>query len=286
MPAGPIRIGITYRGRHGRSVAETAGDGPPAWLAEYSRDFDLIELGCTFDRLLSKEDATAWVAATPAGFTIDVQAFRALTRHLVRRALIPLALHPSLRRDRDPVHPTDLLGVGRYDLWERFRRSLDPLRASGRLGTIVLRFPSSFAPDLAGQAFLAILAERLPGDRLAVELPRSWFAPDAAPATVALLAELGIGAVTSFDPGATVTTSALPVGSVAAVRVAAGPAPSRASLKRWIERAASGQSRDGATTSGAFRVLLSGARPAASATARRLRAALPGATSPVPEPTG
>ena len=276
-----VRVGISYRGRSGMEADAAAGDGPPAWFRAYCRELEVIELCSTFERLMRPETARAWVDAAPTGFSFDIRAFRPLTRHLVRRGVLPSHFQTHLRRQRDPVHPVDVPSPGRYELWERFRTSLEPLRSSGKLGTVILRFPGTFVPDLAGQAFLSILTERLPGDKLAVELPPAWFTPLEAGRTATLLRRLHLGVVGAGASGVPALGGDVRVERVggaprlAAVRLSADQLVDEPPLGPVVSRIA-GRSR---ARRSEVHVLVGGDRPVASVAARRLRTVLARATT-------
>jgi uncharacterized protein YecE (DUF72 family) len=79
------------------------------------------------------------------------------------------------------------------ECWERFRHAISPLAQAGRLGAVIVRFPSWFRPGPSAWEELAALRVRLPGFRVAVEIGNHrWFAGDACDRTLALLEGLGL----------------------------------------------------------------------------------------------
>ncbi len=85
--------------------------------------------------------------------------------------------------------------------WARFAHALGPLRDAGRLGVVILRYPSWFTPRPEGWAELASLPHRLPGLQTAVELRSAkWFEGARADATFEWLEAHGVGFVCVDGP--------------------------------------------------------------------------------------
>lgn len=256
-----LRIGIVHRQRD----PALRFRGAPRWLGGYARDLRLLELACGFDALLDPDDLRAWVSATPPDFLFDVQAFRALARHAVDLEAVPADLHHTLIRGRQRVRLRDMTGIGQYLLWERFRNSLDPLRSAGKLGCVVFRFPQSFQPELYTGAFMAQLRDRLPDDRVAVELPDSWFAGRQRTAhTLALLRDLGLGYAGAPRPAAA---------HALARRRAGRPDAAVLRLRADQEHAAEAQLSSLLGSAMEVHLVISGSRATAAAVARQVRSA-------------
>jgi uncharacterized protein YecE (DUF72 family) len=88
------------------------------------------------------------------------------------------------------------------ECWERFNHALRPLAGAGKLGAVIVRFPSWFSPRPAAWEELGALTARLPGLRTAVELtnPR-WYEGDACEQTLSVLEALGLCFVCRDAPG-------------------------------------------------------------------------------------
>ncbi len=101
----------------------------------------------------------------------------------------------KLYRQRLPAAVVD-------ECWERFNHALAPLAGAGKLGVVIVRFPSWFSPRPAAWEELAALTVRMPGLRTAVELanPR-WYEGDACDQTLGVLEALGLGFVCRDRPG-------------------------------------------------------------------------------------
>ena len=179
-------------------------------LRHYASRFPVVEVDATYYALPSTRNSTLWVERTPAGFRFDVKAFSLLTGHPTRAAALPADLRAA-RRD-DP----GLLD----EVWARFGGALEPLRAAGRLGTLLFQFPPRLAPDASARALLRECRERTAGWPLAVEFRHpDWWRPELAADTRALLAELDASAV-AVDVAQGLPGSIPPVAPVTSGRLA------------------------------------------------------------------
>jgi uncharacterized protein YecE (DUF72 family) len=87
------------------------------------------------------------------------------------------------------------------ELWARFRSALDPLRQSGKLGVVLFQLAPWFIFRSSSLELIAACAERLPGDRIAVELRnKSWFAEKHLEDTIAFEREHGFVHVVVDEP--------------------------------------------------------------------------------------
>ena len=141
--------------------AGTSGFAYPAWkpgfypeklpakkfLAHYATRLNAVEANYTFRRLPSAAVLEKWVAETPPHFRFAVKAHQRIT-HIDRLAV------------------SEFTAV--------FFRAIDPLRAMGRLGPVLVQLPPNLAVDTAKlAAFLAAAPADIP---LAFEFRnQSWF---------------------------------------------------------------------------------------------------------------
>jgi uncharacterized protein YecE (DUF72 family) len=173
-------------------------------LAFYAQRLPVVELTTTYRFPPTPPLCAQWAERTPSGFVFDVRAWSLLSGC----PTLPDSLWPDLqaavppaRRDSRRLYahhlPSDVLD----ECWARFAHALRPLADAGRLGVVVLRYPSWFSPSAANRAELATLPRRLPGLHLAVELrsPR-WFADGGAEETLELLEAHGLGFVCVDGP--------------------------------------------------------------------------------------
>ena len=89
-------------------------------------------------------------------------------------------------------------------LFEDLRESLEPLRAAGRLGAVILQFPPWFEAGSAGREYLGRVREELPELPLAAEFRHpTWQVPVNYDTTLETLIELEIGTVVVDLPSET-----------------------------------------------------------------------------------
>jgi uncharacterized protein YecE (DUF72 family) len=143
-------------------------------LRYYAERFDVVEANSTYYRLPEEPMVERWADRTPDGFTMHVKAFGAMTRHPVKIDQLP----PDLRGEA----PSDERGRLYRPSWEfraevfrRFREAVEPLRASGKLGGILMQLPPFIVFDHGMLEYLEWAQQQLLGDELLVEFRHaSW----------------------------------------------------------------------------------------------------------------
>jgi uncharacterized protein YecE (DUF72 family) len=224
----------------GRFYPEEAKDTETR-LAFYAERFNLAEVDNTYYAFTSRKNTERWAGAVPDGFRFNVKAFALFTQHPTRLSSIPKSFHealPAAVAKKARVYYKDVPQEVSDELWQIFRRTLDPMREAGKLGAILVDFPPWFVPSEANRAYLAHAREHLPDDNVLIEFRNHlWVADDATTAsTFDLLRDLRCGFCCvdeppglkgSFPPVVAVTASA------AAVRFRGRNA------ERWEDKAAS-----------------------------------------------
>ncbi len=173
-------------------------------LAYYASRLPLAEVATTFRFPPTPDTTSRWAAATPPGFTLDVQAWSLLTG----APTWPESLWPDLqgrvapsRREGAKLYRHRLPAEVVDECWERFVHALVPLARAGRMGAVVLRYPAWFSPRPGSWAELAQIPSRLPGLRAAVELTNDkWLVGDQCEKTLGFLEGLGLGFVCRDRP--------------------------------------------------------------------------------------
>lgn len=128
---------------------------PTERLPYYAARFPLVEVDSTYYAIPPKRNFEGWAARTPSGFTFNVKAYAALTRHV--------------RQPRS--EDEDVTAV-----LARFEEAVGPLVAAGKLKALHFQFPPWFSNNPQNRAYLRYLREALPTYILAVEFRhRSWF---------------------------------------------------------------------------------------------------------------
>ena len=160
-------------------------------LRYYADRFTTVEVDSTYYRLPDEQMVSRWNERTPDGFVMHVKAFGMMTRHPVRAEQLPPDLRegaPVDDRGRVDRPPREL----RAEAFARFHAALEPLRSAGKLGGILLQFPSYVVAKDLSRDYLAWAVEQLRGDRPLVEFRhRSWLDEENQAETLAFLEELG-----------------------------------------------------------------------------------------------
>jgi uncharacterized protein YecE (DUF72 family) len=169
-------------------------------LRHYAEHFSTVEVDSTYYRLPDEAMVARWSERTPAGFVMHVKAFGLMTRHPVKAEQLPSDLReaaPVDERGRVDRPPREL----RAEVFARFHRALAPLRSEGKLGGILLQFPSYVVYKDHSLDYLGWAVEQLGGDRPLVEFRhRSWLEEENRAQTLAFLEELGASHVVVDAP--------------------------------------------------------------------------------------
>jgi uncharacterized protein YecE (DUF72 family) len=171
-----------------------------ARLRHYADRFDTVEANSTYYRLPDAELVGNWAERTPDGFTMHVKAFGLMTRHPVKLESLPEDLRDAMpvdERGRVDRPPREL----RAEVFRRFHRALEPLRERGKLGGILLQFPSYVVFKPVSLDYLAWAVEQLGGDEPLVEFRhRSWLDEENRAETLAFLESIGASYVVVDAP--------------------------------------------------------------------------------------
>jgi len=169
--------------RHVRSSEER--------LRYYADHFDTVEVDSTYYRLPELQMVERWAERTPPGFVMHVKAFGMMTRHPVKLQALPPELRegaPVDERGRVDRPSREL----RTEVFARFHEALEPLRSAGKLGGILLQFPSYIVCKPRSFEYLEWATEQLRGDEPLVEFRhRSWLEEDNRHEVLAFLERLG-----------------------------------------------------------------------------------------------
>jgi uncharacterized protein YecE (DUF72 family) len=176
---GPIRIGTcSWADESLTKYFYPRGiKGAEERLHYYTERFDTVEANSTYYHLPAREMVQNWADRTPDGFVMHVKAFGVMTRHPVKVEQLP----PDLRDDA----PLDQRGrverpsrEFRAEIFRRFHDALEPLRETGKLGGILLQFPSYVVPKPASLDYLEWAVEQLQGDEALVEFRHAAWLDD------------------------------------------------------------------------------------------------------------
>jgi uncharacterized protein YecE (DUF72 family) len=165
-------------------------------LAFYARHFNTVEINSTFYGQPRAEIAAGWAARTPPGFEFSVKLYQKFTHPKMYTSRVARTLPHDASADRALLEA--IAEPSAADL-DEFKRGIEPLASSGKLGALLAQFPPSFkdAPD--SRDYLGGLLRALRGYRVAVELRhRSW--SDGIADTLSILNEFGAAWVQIDEP--------------------------------------------------------------------------------------
>jgi len=127
-------------------------------LRFYADRFDTVEVNATFYRQPEAAMSRKWLDRTPESFLFSLKLYQKFT-------------HPDMFLKRPGATDWDI-NLGDID---EYRAGLDPIAAAGRLGALLIQFPSSFHNEPTTQAYLAWLLDAFREYPRAVELRHeSW----------------------------------------------------------------------------------------------------------------
>jgi uncharacterized protein YecE (DUF72 family) len=148
-------------------------------LAYYSGRFPIVEIDATYYALPTAAVAEAWVKRTPPGFLFDPKAHALMTGQPTETKRLPKEIRDALPADlaaKVRLYAKDLPPELRERAWQLFLAGLEPLRAGGKLGSVLLQFPRWFLPSSESRDLILDARHRLGSVRSAVELRNeTWF---------------------------------------------------------------------------------------------------------------
>jgi uncharacterized protein YecE (DUF72 family) len=169
-------------------------------LPYYAERFDTVEIDSTYYRLPEEAMTGSWAERTPDDFVFHIKAFGVMTRHPVRVQQLP----PDLR-DEAPVDERGRVDRPsrefRAEIFKRFLEGISPLRRDGKLGGILMQFPSYVVLKPVSLDYLTWARKQLGDHEMLVEFRHaSWFEEDARDETLRFLEEHGMTHVVTDSP--------------------------------------------------------------------------------------
>jgi len=148
-------------------------------LQYYASQFPLVEIDATYYALPVARVAELWRDRTPPDFVFDVKAHALMTGQPTETKRLPKSLREALPAEaaaKSRIYARDLPVELQDEVWRLFMEGLEPLRAAGQLGSVLLQYPRWFFPISESRAEILAARERLQGHPFAVELRNaSWF---------------------------------------------------------------------------------------------------------------
>ena len=152
-------------------------------LAFYAEHFNTVEVNSTFYGQPRAEVTRAWAARTPAAFEFSIKLYQKFTHPRMFKERLASVLPGEAAREPALL---DALGRPNEADIDAFRRGIEPLATSGRLGALLAQFPASFKDSPASREYLEGLLRSFADYPLAVELRhKTW--SDGIGETIALL---------------------------------------------------------------------------------------------------
>lgn len=222
---------------------------PEARLRYYAARFPLVEVDSTYYAIPAQRMGGIWAERTPEQFVFNIKAHALMTGQPTETSRLPKALRdalPAAVRQKARLYAKDLPPALLDEAWTMFLDALEPLRAAGKLGAILLQYPRWVRPSRPSAALVEDARRRL-GDRTAaVEFRhRDWLAADTRARTLALLEHNSFAYVCVDEPQG-LDSSVPPVAAVTSRRLA---------IVRFHGRRAEFWERPVATVSDRFRYL-------------------------------
>jgi uncharacterized protein YecE (DUF72 family) len=155
-------------------------------LSFFAEHFNTVEINSTFYGQPRPAVSRSWAERTPSGFEFAVKLYQKFTHPKMFAERIEKALPPeqgAAESRQDLI--AELARPNPADL-DEFKRGIEPLASSGKLGALLAQFPPSFKNGDTQRAYLTALLEDFKDYPVAVELRHASWSDDFAD-TLALL---------------------------------------------------------------------------------------------------
>ncbi|MEP7380012.1 MAG: DUF72 domain-containing protein [Chloroflexota bacterium] len=153
-------------------------DSAESRLQYYASQFPLVEIDATYYALPNARTAELWRDRTPPDFVFDVKAHALMTGQPTETKRLPKVIREALPvelADKARLYARDLPVELRQQVFTMFMEGLEPLRAAGQLGSILLQYPKWFFPISESRDQILEAREML-GHTVAIEVRNaSWF---------------------------------------------------------------------------------------------------------------
>lgn len=162
-----IKIGLTGWGDHDSLFEDLSNKKDK--LKAYAAHFPLVELDATYYAIQPQRNIEKWIRETPNNFKFVVKIHQALTGH---------------------AEVTDF-AEDKLTLFNLFKDSMAPLKASGKLAMILVQFPPWFNLQPQNINYLRYVREQLKDFDVCIEFRnRTWFKEGVKEYTLEFLTEM------------------------------------------------------------------------------------------------
>lgn len=173
-------------------------------LQFYASQFPLVEVDATYYALPVPRMAELWRERTPPDFTFDVKAHALLTGQPSETKRLPKDIRaalPEALAGKPRLYARDLPAELSDEIWRLFREGVEPLRAAGQLGAILLQYPRWVFPSAENRDAILEARQRLQRLPISVEFRHgSWFNEKNADRTLRFLTDNEIPLVVVDGP--------------------------------------------------------------------------------------
>jgi uncharacterized protein YecE (DUF72 family) len=191
---------MTAKGVFYPDGASTAEDR----LRYYATRFSVVEVDATYYALPRESQSKLWAERTPDDFVFDVKAHALMTGQPSEVKRLPREIRdalPEAHKDKARIYGKDLPKELDDEVWESFKRGIEPLRNANKLGAVFLQFPRWVYPSNEARERILAAASRLGDIRLTVEFRHgSWFNEKNAERTLRFLSDNKIPYVVVDEP--------------------------------------------------------------------------------------
>jgi uncharacterized protein YecE (DUF72 family) len=191
---------MTAKGVFYPDGASTAEDR----LRYYATRFTVVEVDATYYALPREAQSKLWVERTPDDFVLDVKAHALMTGQPSEVKRLPKEIRealPAPHKDKARIYGKDLPKELYDEVWDSFKRGVEPLRKAGKLGAVFVQFPRWVFPSHEARERILDAASRLGDIRLTVEFRHgSWFNEKNAERTLRFLTDNKIPYVIVDEP--------------------------------------------------------------------------------------
>ena len=156
-------------------------------LAWYAAQFEMVEVNSTFYSVPDPRMVERWCRCTADGFVFDVKLHQLFSRHSTALKLLPSKLqHCAETNEKGKVKLTPAIEKA---MIREFLDGVEPLRASGKLGALLLQLSPGFSPTKHALSELDELLGAIGDYSAAIEFRnRNWVEGEQLDATLKYLA--------------------------------------------------------------------------------------------------
>jgi uncharacterized protein YecE (DUF72 family) len=177
---------------------------PESRLRHYATRFSVVEVDSSYYALPARKNAELWARRTPAHFSFDIKAHALMTGQPSEVKRLPADIRkalPAALAQKARIYGKDLPAELNDRVWAHFRDAVEPLRATGKLGAVMLQYPRWHAPGARALEELADARARLADLPCTVEFRNAlWFSGANAEGTLRFLEEQGLTYVMVDEP--------------------------------------------------------------------------------------